>query len=97
MMKNHQDNLLLANCDSWTSMHCRHPIDPNRKKSLISKMQISRNKQRMRSSSANSARSLRRSSDALHAMTVNSGTRSPFKMVCRNGPGCKNHDWDTMS
>ena len=25
-----QDNLLFANCDSWTSMHCRHARDQNR-------------------------------------------------------------------
>jgi hypothetical protein len=36
-MKNHQDNLLLANCDSWTSMHCRHPR-PESKQSLITSM-----------------------------------------------------------
>ena len=26
-LRHHQDNLLFANCDTWTAVHCRHARD----------------------------------------------------------------------
>ena len=54
-MVNPHDNLLLANCDTWTSMHCRH-VRPKRRESLMVSMEKMRQSKRMRPGSAKSER-----------------------------------------
>ena len=37
-MRQYQDNLLLANCDTWTAVHCRH-VRPRQRESLMVSME----------------------------------------------------------
>lgn len=112
------DNLLYANCDSWTSMHCRHTRDrrnenisfnyqPKRKPSggfSVKKRARPSSAQLMRSmddkqlnnsrSSRMMKREMKMSHEILEAMT---DRKAPYKVMCKIGPSCKNHDWNIRS
>ena len=97
-MRNHQDNMLLANCDTWTSMHCRHPR-PAKRESLLGSVERKR-RNRIRSNSVQSER--RRNVDVESALSHSmlstmTDKRAPYKVVCKNGPKCTNHDWSVRS
>lgn len=91
-LRRSRDNLLLANCDSFSSVHCLHPRT-KRRESLLSSIQ---KKTRPSSSRHERHKSRERalSKDFLETM---SDKRAPYKVVCKVGPKCQNHDWSVRS
>lgn len=94
-----KDNLLLANCDAWSKVHC-HQV-PASRQSRMSIKEIAGSRTTFRSRSSSTRRSLSQSSCSqkqdVEYMKKHRRSSRHQRLVCKNGPNCKNHDWDQKS
>jgi hypothetical protein len=100
--KRRKDNILLSDCDTWGKVHCHDKQSHstlNTRSSFNSSQRISRTgfRKSIRSSSAQksilstSERSTSKDKEFLRQHRAKSKKQ---RIICKNGPGCDNHDWD---
>lgn len=90
------DNILLANCDTWQHVHCKHTRPQSSKKQSLAAA-ITRSRAKRPSSARRTLQASNSKESFGHNMSMLTDRRAPYKVVCKNGPGCNNHDWNTRS